>query len=266
MPKFSARWVVSVVLGIVCPAALGAGVATNGPAAEPFDYAQPARMTGTVFETGSDHKKVLFNFERTATRHGDTVRVERKFTLPNGTTAATEDIVYESGPPVSLEMKEFQAGLWGEMQIKTDAKNPAHQKIIITHGKMGEVKKAGTTDDLQPDTLVDDTLYPFIVAHWDELMRGGPVKFRLVSLEWEKTYGFKLTKTGEAVVDGKPVVVIQMVPTNMLVAEFMDPITFSLEKDGAQHRMVEYLGRTTPRIKSGKAWKYLDADTVFDWK
>jgi hypothetical protein len=45
----------------------------------------------------------------------------------------------------------------------------------------------------------------------------------------------------------------------------IDPLYFSLEKD-APHRMLEYTGRTTPRVKKGKAWKYLDADTVFDWK
>jgi len=265
MHTFFARLAVLMFLGIACHIANGAEVATNAPAAEPFDYAQPARVTGTVFESGSKPRRVLFHFERVATRNGATVHVERKFILPDGTVAATEDIVYESGRLVSLEMKEFQAGLWGTMQIKADAKHPARHKIVITHGKDGETKKAGTTDDLEPDTLVDDTIYPFILAHWDQLMQGGTVKFRLVSLEWEKTFGFKLVRAGESVVDGKTVVLVRMELTNALLAEFMNPVFFRLEKDGA-HRLVEYLGRTTPRIRSGKSWKYLDADTVFDWK
>lgn len=236
----------------------------NAAPAEPFDYAQPALFTGTVYESAS-HKKVLFKFRRTAVRSGATVRVERKFTLPDGTIAATEKIVYESGRMVSCEMKELQAGLWGNIQIKDDPKNPARQKITINHGHEGDAKRNGTTEDLSKDVLIDDTIYPFMLQHWDELMRGGTAKFRFVSLEWEKTFGFKLSKSSESTQDGTPVVTIKMEPTNLLVAHLINPLIFTVEKSGL-HRVVEYWGRTTPRIKSGKSWKYLDADTVFDWK
>jgi len=246
---------------------LGCSAAKCAPtnSAEAFDYAQPAVLTGTLYASGSDHKKVLFTFQRTAMRSGTTVHVERKYAEPDGSIAATENIVYESGRLVSLEMKEFQAGLWGGIQINSDPKKPAHQKITISHGAGKDIKKAGNTDDLEKDTLIDDSIYPFILAHWDELMKGASVKFRFVSLEWERTFGFKLSKSAESVVDGKPVVTIRMDPTSMVVAHFMDPLYFTAEKD-SPHRVIEYLGRTTPRIKNGKAWKYLDADTVFDWK
>jgi len=233
--------------------------------AEAFDYAQPPLLTGTIYASGSDHKTILFTFQRTATRSGVTVHIERKYMEPDGSLAATENITYESGRLVSLEMKEFQAGLWGSIQIKVDPKKPARQKITISHGAGKDANKAGTTDDLDKDTLIDDSIYPFILAHWNELMKGDSVKFRFVSLEWERTFGFKLSKSGESVVDGKPVVTIRMDPTSMVVAHFMDPLYFTVEKN-APHRVVEYLGRTTPRTKNGKAWKYLDADTVFDWK
>jgi hypothetical protein len=101
--------------------------------------------------------------------------------------------------------------------------------------------------------------------HWGELLHGATVKFRFVSLEWEKTFGFKLAKTTESVLKGKSVVRIKMEPTSLIVARFMKPIYFSIEQD-SPHRMLEYIGRTTPRIKKGKSWKYLDAETVFDWK
>ena len=242
-----------------------ADAATNTASTEAFDYAQPALLTGTIYETGSAHKKILFKFARTATRSGSTVRVERKFTLPDGTTAATENITYESGQMVSCEIKELQAGLWGTIQIQGDPKKPARQKITISHGHDGDAKKTGTTEDMSKDVLIDDTIYPFILAHWGELMRGASVKFRFVSLEWEKTFGFKFSKEGESTRDGTPVVTVRMEPTNVLVAHFMNPLIFTLEKNGP-HRVVEYIGRTTPRIQSGKSWKYLDADTVFDWK
>ena len=166
---------------------------------------------------------------------------------------------------VSCEMKELQAGLWGNIQIKGTAKNPGRQTIIINHGHDGDAKKNGSTEDLSAEVLIDDTIYPFILGHWDELMRGSPVKFRFVSFEWEKTFSFKLSKSDESFQDRTQVVTIKMEPTNLLVAQLINPLTFTLEKNGP-HRVVEYLGRTTPRIGSGKSWKYLDADTVFDWK
>jgi len=242
-----------------------ADMVTNALPPEPFDYAQPALLKGTVYETGSDQKKTLFKFERVASRSGATVQVERKFILPDGTIAATEHIVYQSGQMVSYEMKELQAGLRGDIQVKGSPKNPARQKIIMSHGHDGDAKTAGSTEDLSKDVLIDDTIYPSILAHWDELMRGTSVKFRFVALEWERTFGFKFSKAGESIRDGIPVVTIRMEPTSILVAHFMNPLIFTLEKNGP-HRVIEYTGRTTPRIKSGKSWKYLDADTVFDWK
>jgi hypothetical protein len=242
-----------------------ADIATNTASTGAFDYAQPALLTGTVYETGSAHKKILFKFQRSATRSGSTVRVERKFILPDGSNAATENIVYEAGQMISCEIKELQASLWGNIQIQGDSKKPARQKITINHGHDGDAKKAGTTEDMSRDVLIDDSIYPFIMAHWDELMRGTSVKFQFVSLEWEKTFGFKFSKADESNRNGTPMVTIRMEPTNFLVASFMDPLVFTVEKN-APHRVVEYLGRTTPRIKSGKSWKYLDADTVFDWK
>ena len=250
---------------MTCFIAICTDAATNSVTAEPFDFATPALLAGTIYATGSDHKKTLFTFQRTATRSGTTVHVERKYVGPDGSVAATESIVYESGRLASLEMKEFQAGLWGNLQIKSDLKNPIRQKIVIDHGNIKDTKKSPTTDDLAKDTLIDDTIYPFILANWDELLKGTSVKFRFVSLEWEKTFGFKLAKSGESKVNGTPVVVIRMDPTSLLVAHVMDPLYFSVEKAGP-HRMIEYIGRTTPRIRSGKSWKYLDADTVFDWK
>lgn len=262
--KAAAQFLLLTALGLIPAAVTGADAPINSLPAEPFDYATPALVTGTVYETGSNHKKVLFTFERSATRTGPTVRVERRFKLPDGSTAAMENIVYQSGQLVSLEMKELQAGLWGGLQVKPDPKKPARLKLTINYGHDGTPEKGGSTEDLPKDTLVDDSIYPFILMHWDELNKDTSVKFHFVSLEWEKTFAFKLAKTGEGTVDQKKVVFIRMEPANLFLSQFMNPVNFSIEKEGL-HRVLEYTGRTTPRIKSGKNWKYLDAETVFDW-
>jgi len=241
-----------------------ADITSNSVPVEPFDYAQPKLLTGTIYETGSEQQTILFKFQRSAERSGTTVRVERLFSLPDGSTGAVEHIVYESGRLVSCEIRDLQAGLWGTIQVGPDPKNPARQAMVISHGKGTEAKAKNKATEMPKDTLIGDMVYPFTLSRWNELMGGATVKFRLASLERETTYGFKLSKAAEMVVNGKLAVVIRMEPTSLFVARFMNAIYLSIEKDGA-HRILEYVGRTTPRIKKGSSWKYLEADTVFDW-
>ena len=261
----SVRLVIPVMIWIASNTATCPAAPADTIPSESFDYAAPKLLTGTLYVVGSNQKQVLFTFQRSATRSGSTIRVERRFDRPDGSTGAVENIVYESGQLVSYEMKELQAGLWGTIQIYPDPKNPARQKILINHGRVADARRKGTLEDLPKDTVIDDNLYPFVLAHWDELQRGTIVKFRFVSLEWEKAFGFKLSKATESVVQGKAAVWIRMEPTSLLVARFMNPIYFGIEKNDP-HRILEYVGRTTPRFKNGKSWKYLDAETVFDWK
>lgn len=256
-----------LILAALCyliPAAAFAGEAAPAKSPAPLNLAEPKILTGTLFELGSQRKKVLFLFKRTAVRDGETIRVEREFTNPDGSVAALENAVYESNRLVSFQMKEFQANVSGRIEIAADPKNRDKQKVSIGYAH-GLVPPKGDAQALTADTVVDDTLYPFMLAHWDDLMRGDKVKFRFVALEWERTFMFRFVKAGEAVVDGKVVEQIRMEPTNLLVARLVDPLTFNVEK-AAPHRLDSYLGRTTPRTKKGKAWKYLDAETVFDWK
>lgn len=237
---------------------------TNSTPAEPFDYANPPVIKATLYEIGSAEKKVLFTFRRSATQTGDTVHAERQFLRPDGSVAAVENVVYNAGQLVSFQMKEFQANVSGDIEISPDPNKPGRQKMVIAFSHSLQPSK-GTAQTLAPDTVIDDNLYPFMLAHWDDLMRGGTVKFHFVSLEWKRTFMFHFVKTGEATRDGRAVELIKMEPTNIFVAHFVNPLYFTVEKD-APHRILSYLGRTTPRVKKGSSWKYLDAETVFDWK
>ena len=227
-----------------------------------YDYANPPLVTGTLYAIGSDQKKVLFTFRRTATRSGSVVQAERQFLTTNGTLAAVEKIRYESNQFVSYQMQDFQARVSGAIQIESDPKDPDSPQIFISHAK-GLSATKGKARILEPDTLMDDTLYPFLMERWDELMQGKTVKFHFISLEWERTFDFSLAKSGESTRNGRTVVEFTMKPTNFLVAAQVKPIIFTLEKNGAR-RMVSYIGRTTPRVKNGKSWKLLDAETVFN--
>lgn len=249
--------------GLIIPAGRAADAMpalTNAP----FDYAEPQLLTATLYEMGSDRKKALFTFRRTATRSNDVVRVERQFLLPDGSVAAVENAVYNGDRLVSFQMKEFQAKVSGAVEITPDPKKPTQCKLLINYGSGLEPQK-GDAQNLQPDTVVDDTVYPFMLMHWDALMRGEAVKFRFVSLEWERTFMFRFVKTGETTINGSTVARIKMEPTNLFVSRLVDPLIFNVEK-AAPHRIISYIGRTTPRVKKGSSWKYLDAETVFDWK
>ncbi len=245
------------------PAAFAADPAPPTPLAA-YDYAEPKLFTATLYEIGSDRKKALYTFRRTATRSNSIVNVERQFFGTNGSLVALETVVYESNRLVSFQMQEFQARVSGAVRIEPDPKNPGRQKLFISYGP-GLTPPKSKAQNLPPDTVFDDTVYPFMMAHWDVLMRGDPVKFRFVSLEWERTFAFRLAKTAASVRNGRTVEEIRMEPASALVAHLVNPLVFIVEKDSPNH-ILFYTGRTTPRIRKGKAWKYLDAETVFDWR
>ncbi len=246
----------------VIPSGL-AGDASNPATAEAYDYAKPKLLTGTLYAMRSDRKTVLFTFRRTATRSGATVHVERQFLTTNGTVAAVEKIRYESNRLVSYEMRDYQARVSGAIHIEPDSENPARQDIFISYAH-GLTPPKGRARTLQPDTVIDDTLYPFMLAHWDDLLRGKAVEFHFVSLDWERTFEFELVKTGESMRHGQPVVQLTMKPASMFVAALVKPLLFTVQEHDP-HRILSYTGRTTPRILKGKSWKYLDAETVFHY-
>lgn len=260
----TARWVVLLALWCTGIPSGQAADSTSPAKSTSYDYAEPKLFTGTLYAIGSERKTVLFTFRRTATRSNSVVRVERQFFGTNGALAAAEKVVYESNRLVSFQMQEFQERVSGAVQIEPDPESPGRQKLFIGFGR-GLNPPKGNAQKLPPDTLIDDTLYPFLLAHWDDLVRGNAVKFRFVSLEWERTFEFRFVKAAESLQNGQPVVQIRMEPTGMFVSRLVNPLIFTVEKDDP-HRLLSYLGRTTPRLKKGRSWKYLDVETVFDWK
>ncbi len=269
MRKYSAGLVLiarRVVLLVLWWSVVPAGFAGNAPppaTSGAYDYAKPKLLTGTLYEIGSDRKKVLYTFRRTATNSGSFVHVERQFFRTNGMLAAVDKVTYKSNQLVSYRMLEFQARVSGAVQIAPDPNNPARQQIFISYGP-GLIPPIGRAQDLPPGTVFDDTVYPFMMAHWDALMRGNTIEFHFISFEWERTFMFQFVKTGESVQNGRPVVQITMKPASRLIAEMVDPLTFTVEKH-SPHHILSYTGRTTPRIQKGKSWKYLDAETIFDY-
>ena len=231
------------------------------------DFAEPKLLVGRIYSLSRDAKELLFKSERTATRNGSTVRVTCGYTYPNGALAARQQIVYEAGRLVSLEEEAFQTGEKGRAIIRPDPKKPGKEQLYFeyTRGLRAEAKQTSASQDLETDTLVDDMIPSFIVSHWDKLAKGAAPRFRYIVISRRETVGFKLSRESETTFQGKPVVRIKMEPTSMLIRQLVDPLFFVVERDGL-HRILEYIGRTTPMVKAGNQWKELDAATIFDWQ
>jgi hypothetical protein len=87
----------------------------------------------------------------------------------------------------------------------------------------------------------------------------------LVSISRAETVGFKFYKESYSTWHGKPVMIVTMQPSSIIIAQLVAPLHFFIEKDG-QHRVLQYIGRTTPSIRRDGKWDDLDAVSVFDWK
>ena len=219
---------------------------------------EPPLLNGTIYETVSGTNKILFTFRRTATRSNDTVHVVRDFLYPNGSLAARESIVFERGALASFQLEEKQTGARGGSRVLDGSK----RKLLFDWTAEGKTKSDSET--FVADTLVGDTIPHFIVTHWSRLARGEAAEFRFIASSRLETVGFKLVKESDVDWRGKPAVRVRMEPSSVIIRQLVDPLFFIVEKDGA-HRVLEYVGRITPKLRDGVKWKDLDARTVYHW-
>jgi hypothetical protein len=229
--------------------------------AEP-DYEQPKRLPGTVYARGTSN--VLFRTVRTATRDGNTVRVLCVYNYPDGKLAARERITFIDGKLAFFQLDDLQADAQGTTRVSSAPNGKQKLEFDYTTVSGGRAKKKTDTETTDGEVLVGDMIPYFLVAHWNELMRGQPASFRFIASDRLETVGFKLVKEGDVNWRGKSAVRLRMEPTSVIIRQLVDPLFFIVEKDGA-HRVLMYDGRVTPRVRDGNSWKDLDAITIYDW-
>ena len=236
---------------------------TNGPA---LKYEEPTLLLGTIYAKDSNRQQALFKFKRVATRAGSRLNVLREYTYPDGKPAARERVVYDGADLASYALDELQIGAGGTVKVRRDPANPARNVLLFAYTKnlaSGSPPKT-STEALRSDTLIGDMVAPFLVSHWAELSNGEKVKCRFVVVPRRETVGFTFVKDSESMLHGRPVVIIRMEATSLIIARLVDPVFFTLEKSG-QHRVLQYVGRVTPKAKAGNKWDDLDATVVFEW-
>jgi hypothetical protein len=254
---------VSLVPGAEDRKSLGMGLAQS-PGIH-LEYEAPRFLAGAIYGRGVESNKLLFRFEREATRSGDTLNVRRDYALPDGRLAARERVVYEGNEPVAYEMQDLQTGERGTAKIRRGPANPAKGTIEFEYLKEGASRPKTSTEALRESILVGDMLGPFLAPDWDALARGEKIKCRCIVVSRRETVGFTFVKESEATGEGRRLVILKMEASSRFVATLVDPLFLTIEA-APPHRVLQYVGRTTPKIRIGGKWKTLDAITVFDWK
>ncbi|HVV71394.1 MAG TPA: hypothetical protein VHI52_07835 [Verrucomicrobiae bacterium] len=225
-------------------------------------YENPKHLTAEIYSQDGDRRELLFRFERQASREGKNLIVLREYKYPDGKLAARERFVYQGDALKLFALEELQTGGQGSAAIKRVA--PGHDTIDFTYFPEPGIKPKLDSEPLRPETLVNDMVGQFLVSHWDQLARGEKVRCRYMVVPRRETVGFTFIKTAESSLNGQPVVTVKMEPTSALLAALVKPLLFTLEKNHP-HRVLQYVGRTTPKLKVGSKWTDLDALTVFDW-
>jgi hypothetical protein len=90
------------------------------------------------------------------------------------------------------------------------------------------------------------------------------VKCRYIVVPRRETVGFTFTKEAASTWQGRQVLIVRMEASSQVIAALVNPLVFTVEQ-AWPHRVLQYVGRTTPKTQAGSKWKDLDAVTVFDW-
>jgi len=226
-------------------------------------YEEPRYLAGAIY--GRQDHQLLFKFERVAHRAGSTLRVQRDFTYPNGTLAARERIIYEGDDLLLYELEEAQTGASGKATLRRSSQNPGVSSIAFEYTTGPGSRPKVHSEALANSTLTSDMVAPFLTAHWDELQHSDTVRCRYIVIPRTETVGFTFVKESQSTVQGRSVLIVRMEPSSLLLSALVDPLFFTLE-EAPPHRVLQYAGRTTPKVSVGGKWKELDALTVFDWQ
>jgi hypothetical protein len=268
-PIFTTRRLASNLTGpflfLLCLAS-GSSGHSAAAAAPPLVYEEPTVLNGTIYSRDPKAGEPLFKFKRVATRNGSTIRVVREYRYPDGKLAAREQVVYDGNTLASFELEELQTGASGSATVERDPQQLAKASMAFRYTQSASAAARSTvrSETLDRETLVNDMVGPFLVSRYERLIRGEKVGCRYAVVPRKETVGFSFVKASDSKWCGQEVLIVKLEPTSLLISALVDPLFFTLEKT-PPHRVLQYVGRTTPKIGKNGRWKDLDAVTVFDW-
>jgi hypothetical protein len=229
-------------------------------------YARPEVLTASIYACKTEPPQLLFKFRRMTTSSGSITSVLREFSYPDGKLAACERVEYHGNNLHSYELDELQTGASGRAEIIPNPNEPQRGKISFQYSKTSGNRSRGkpSTELLAPDTLIADMMGTFLSSNYDRIISGQKVTCRYAVVSRKETIGFAFTKESETSWHGQETIRLKMQAISPIIAALIDPYYLTIEK-ASPHRVLEFVGRTTPKVGESGHWKDLDAVTVFDW-
>ena len=229
-------------------------------------YEEPSSLTASIYARGSNPPRLLFKFRRAASVSGSTVHVLREYLYPDGRVAAREQVLYDGNKLQSYELDELQTDSFGLVRLHEDPKNPGKLQASFDYGKdlRHRTHARSSTETVTPGVLVNDMIGVFLSANYDRLEQGQKVNCRYIVVSRRETVGLSFSKQSDTTYQGHEAITLKLQPTSPLISVLVDPLYFIVDK-APPHHVLQYTGRTTPKINEGGHWKDLDVMTVFDW-
>ena len=208
---------------------------------------------GTIYESGSQRKKLLFSIhaDLLAPNPGTRTFVS-SYLDPQGQEVMTEKATFEDLHLQRYVISQKQLGETYELTV-----DHAKMRFSVTRAGQTEVKERSLPENL----VVGPSLVPFIQQHWSELQGLHKVQAQLAVLDRKDTYGFEFMKVRELQFEGQAAVLIRMSASSTLIAAVVHPTYLTVVPDGS--RILEVKGRMLPKRKVGSRWEDFEGEAYF---
>ena len=216
---------------------------------------QPAVVErATIFPVEGNPATVLFEFERTITPTARGNVVEVWFRDPQGQIAVYEKVTYENDVVLRYESVQHQIGERYVLNVMGD-------QAVLEIEQEGRMTRS--THEWTDDTLTIDFIASYVNQHWDRLMSGDEVSFRLVALSRDRIVRFKIKYREHLVREGQPAVLLRMEAGNRFVRWFAPEIDLVFADD-ADRSFLESRGLLPVKVLRGDEWEDLVGRLVWE--
>lgn len=222
----------------------------------------PKIIEATLFSLEAP-KIPLFQFRRTQKESDGKVLVDRSYRNLGDTVgtpgemAVHESVIYENNRLKSYDLEFYQTQEKARVWVEGD-----RLKFSFTDSK-GKTK---TDEEKIEDTvLIGEQIPLFISTHWNELLKGQKVEFRLAVEDRLETVGFKLKKSEDKIENGRRLITIEMNPSSFLINLLVKTLRFQFDGTDPKPIALNYTGRTKPKLKKSGSYQPLDVLTVFSY-
>ena len=216
--------------------------------------ATPVRASESVsaiYEAGSNRQNLLFRMKRVNDERKDGSTIRNSYLYPDGKEAVTEEIVLENGKVRSIRIEQKQLGESYSAVVKDG---------VVHYSRTADGKTKESQEDYPDGVLVGAQISGFAATHWDDLMKGESRPFRIMVVDRQETFGFKMYK--EASESDGQTVTLKIKPSSPFISALVKPIAFRF--DAKTRKLRSVLGRTTPKLRKGDKWTDLDAELVIE--